>query len=111
MLPRVTITSRARSLPYGPGMSHTDAVADIWADHLRRRAEVPAAYGRPDRAMLLTLPGGSLRPLAAALESHRRILRLATDERRRRGRATPRPAPRRFVVPEESMISLHMIVS
>jgi hypothetical protein len=65
-------------------MSHTDAAANVWANHLRHRAEVPVAYGYHEDVMLLSIPDRGLRPLAAAIDSHRRLLRLATDDRRSR---------------------------
>jgi hypothetical protein len=73
-------------------MNHTDAAANVWANHLRHRAEVPVAYGQPEDVMLLAIPDRGLRPLAAAIESHRRLLRLATDDRRLRSRTGPGPS-------------------
>jgi hypothetical protein len=68
-------------------MSDTHATTAIWADHRRHGAEVTASYPPRYETATLAMPGLGLRPIFATIDSHRKLLRLAADERRRWTRA------------------------
>lgn len=95
-------STTARFLLGCASMNHRDAEAYHRAETRRRCVGAPRQPARAEGSAVVSVPRRGLLPIEAAVESHRRISRLTSDEMRRWQRtepARPRDDPRPTAIP------------